>query len=243
GYVSCRAAHEVWKAFGVGDRFGFSILGGHGHCRLPDDQRPEVEAFVDRFLLGVTNVDTNVTKHPFDDVNHEQWYDGWLKGKSTFPEPDTSRVESTFYEIEKATYGTAWEVGEDPQASRGYYLAIQSGMNSPNAVPAGDEGRIALSFLVKRQAKFYVFARVKCPTADDDSFWVKVDDRDFTAANGLRTTGWDWVQLTNAELAAGEHTLTLTYREDGALIDKIGITTDVFGPEDMGEEAVNVSQE
>lgn len=52
GYVSCRAAHEVWKAFGIPDRFGFSIVGGHGHCRLPDSQRPEVEAFVDKFLLS-----------------------------------------------------------------------------------------------------------------------------------------------------------------------------------------------
>ena len=44
GYVSCRAAHEVWKNFGIGDRFGFSIVGGHGHCQLPDEQRPEVES-------------------------------------------------------------------------------------------------------------------------------------------------------------------------------------------------------
>ena len=35
GYVSCPAAHEVWKKFGIGDRFGFSIVVGHGHCQLP----------------------------------------------------------------------------------------------------------------------------------------------------------------------------------------------------------------
>ena len=52
GYVSCRAAHEVWKKFEIGDRFGFSILGGHQHCQLHVDQRPEVEAFLDKFLLG-----------------------------------------------------------------------------------------------------------------------------------------------------------------------------------------------
>ncbi len=88
GYVSCRAAHEVWKTFGVPDRFGFSIVAGHQHCRLPDSQRPEVEAFVDKFLLGKADPDTSVTKHPFDDVEHAVWYDDWSTGTSSFPTPD-----------------------------------------------------------------------------------------------------------------------------------------------------------
>jgi len=49
---SATAAYEVWNRFGIGDRIGWSIVGGHGHCQLPDNQRPEVEAFIDRFLLG-----------------------------------------------------------------------------------------------------------------------------------------------------------------------------------------------
>ncbi|TWT37812.1 hypothetical protein KOR34_27760 [Posidoniimonas corsicana] len=80
GYVSCRAAHQVWKTFGVGDRFGFSIVAGHPHCRLPDSQRPEVEAFVDKFLLGKQDADTAVTKHPFKDVDHRRWYADWATG-------------------------------------------------------------------------------------------------------------------------------------------------------------------
>jgi hypothetical protein len=86
-----------------------------------------------------------------------------------------------------------------------------------------------------------MFARVNCPSADDDSFWVKIDDGEFVVANGLRTTGWEWVELVNAELTAGEHVLTITYREDGALLDKIGITTYVYGPSGFSDEAVNRS--
>jgi hypothetical protein len=95
---------------------------------------------------------------------------------------------------------------------------------------------------VGRDAKFYVFARVHCPTADDDSFWVKIDDGEFVMANGLRTTGWEWVSLTGADLTAGEHTLTLAYREDGASIDKIGVTTYVYCPEGLGADAENASE-
>lgn len=60
GYVSCVAAREVWKKFGIEDRMGYSIQGGHGHCQLPQSQYPEVEAFIDKFLLGKTDVDTDV---------------------------------------------------------------------------------------------------------------------------------------------------------------------------------------
>ena len=51
-YVSVEAASKVWQQYGVGDRVGYSIVGGHPHCRLPESQYPEVKAFISRFLLG-----------------------------------------------------------------------------------------------------------------------------------------------------------------------------------------------
>ena len=50
--VSARAARDVWRRFGVEDRMGWSIVDGHGHCQLPASQYPEVQAFIDKFLLG-----------------------------------------------------------------------------------------------------------------------------------------------------------------------------------------------
>ena len=50
--VSLREARKVWQHFGIQNRMGFSIMGGHPHCQLPKEQFPEVEAFIDRFLLG-----------------------------------------------------------------------------------------------------------------------------------------------------------------------------------------------
>ena len=50
-YVSMNAARKVWQKFGIADRVGYSIVAGHGHCQLPKEQYPEVEAFIDRFLL------------------------------------------------------------------------------------------------------------------------------------------------------------------------------------------------
>jgi len=60
--VSAQAACKVWERFGIADRMGWSIVGGHPHCQLPESQWPEVQAFIDCFLLG-RDVDTgNVRK-------------------------------------------------------------------------------------------------------------------------------------------------------------------------------------
>ncbi len=50
--ISAQAAQKVWQQFGIGDRMGYSIVSGHGHCQLPEKQFPEVQAFIDKFLLG-----------------------------------------------------------------------------------------------------------------------------------------------------------------------------------------------
>lgn len=73
-YVSCQAARKVWQTFGIADRMGFSIEGGHGHCQLPLSQYPEVTVFVERFLLGKEGIDTNITRADiFKDVDLGKW--------------------------------------------------------------------------------------------------------------------------------------------------------------------------
>lgn len=85
GYVSCKAAKRVWETFGIADRFGFSIAGGHGHCQLPEFQRTEVEAFIDKFLLGKKHVNTNIEIHPYPDVDFARWTNWWGTKNPIFP--------------------------------------------------------------------------------------------------------------------------------------------------------------
>ncbi len=47
---SAQAAHRVWEYFGIPDRMAWSIIGGHGHCQLPESQFPIVQSFIDRYL-------------------------------------------------------------------------------------------------------------------------------------------------------------------------------------------------
>lgn len=62
-YISARATQKTYQTLGIGDRFGFYIDGGHGHCAVPAAEVPYIAAFVDKFLLG-KNVDTNVGVYP-----------------------------------------------------------------------------------------------------------------------------------------------------------------------------------
>lgn len=73
-YVSCQAARKVWEAFGIEDRMGFSVQADHMHCMLPESQYADLEAFLDKFLLGNQEVDTRITKADmFKDVDYMKW--------------------------------------------------------------------------------------------------------------------------------------------------------------------------
>ncbi len=57
-FAASAACALVYHALGVTERFGYSVVGGHLHCQVPSIQIPEIEAFVDKFLLGKDTVNT-----------------------------------------------------------------------------------------------------------------------------------------------------------------------------------------
>jgi hypothetical protein len=81
GFVSMSAAREVYKTFGIEDRCGYSFEGKHGHCQLPKSQYSELEAFIDRFLLGRQDVDTHCTKGSFENQDVSRWIKWWGTNK------------------------------------------------------------------------------------------------------------------------------------------------------------------
>jgi hypothetical protein len=55
-------ARLIWQAMGVPDRMGYSMSTNHPHCSFPDQQRGDLFAFINRFLLGM-EVNTTVQKN------------------------------------------------------------------------------------------------------------------------------------------------------------------------------------
>lgn len=80
-YVSMNGAMKVWEQYGIADRVGYSIVAGHGHCQLPKEQYPEVEAYIDRFLLGKKDQQTTVRIAPesYRDIDLNWWIGWWGK--------------------------------------------------------------------------------------------------------------------------------------------------------------------
>lgn len=79
-YITSRATQRIYDTFGIGDRFGFYIDGGHGHCAIPATQQPAIAAYLDKFLLGNDTVDTKVRVHPYPDTDYQRWTAWWGEG-------------------------------------------------------------------------------------------------------------------------------------------------------------------
>ena len=75
GYVSVMAAHEIWKAMGVGDRFGFDFAAGHMHCSAAKSQSDAVKAYVDKFIRGKDGKQS-LDGHP-GNIDASSWYSDW----------------------------------------------------------------------------------------------------------------------------------------------------------------------
>jgi hypothetical protein len=239
GYVSCRAAHEVWKKFGVANRFGFSIAGGHGHCALPDFQKPEVEAFVEKFLLGDESANTDVAIHPYADVNYKRWFEWWGKGESYFPEQFVGVTKTL--EAECGTLGANWTKATDEEASNEAYVVAKQGFEYPTKDDINEAGLINIPFSLDSAGNFSLHARVNCPSSSSDSFWFRIDDGTYYLRMGLVTTGWEWKKLGEFELEGGDHTISFGYRENGGKLDKICFSSYLFyEPTEIGDEAKNV---
>jgi Viral BACON domain len=148
---------------------------------------------------------------------------------------------SVWLEAECGSLGSLWNTPSDGAASEGRYLTIQSGNNSTGSAPTNSAGFANYSFSVSQSGTYSVFARVLTPTANDDSWWVRMDGGAWVTWNNIAATSWTWAQFPNTfSLSAGSHTLTFAYREDGAQLDKINITTSTTAPTGAGSTASNL---
>jgi hypothetical protein len=166
---------------------------------------------------------------------------GLAAGSSLHADGGVPHPELIFLEAEEEAplNGESWKitspllVKDDPLASNGSYVEVLGGNNSTAAAPA-TEGVLSLAFSqTETSASFTIWARVKAATTGDDSFWFKMDGGAPINASLPLGTAWHWVQIkaSGSSTAAkftldrGSHTLTIAYREDGAKLDQIIITS------------------
>lgn len=139
-------------------------------------------------------------------------------------------------EAERGTVGWRWNNVADSTASGGRYVTPRSGYNSTSSAPSLSSGWVTLPFNASQSGTYRVWIRAKTPTANDDSFWIRMDNGSFVAWNNIpNSSSWAWAQYpVTFNLGAGNHTLTFGYREDGTQLDKVYITNGTETPSGTG---------
>jgi len=163
--------------------------------------------------------------------------------KSTTIHVSVSGGSGVWLEAECGTVGSLWNILTDNNASNNEYVTIQQGNNSLHTPPADSSGLLFFTFDIIAGGTYTIFVRVICPTANDDSFWFKMDDGTYFLWNNIPgSSSWRWTDFPlTYNLNAGRHTLTIGYREDGARLDKLWITNTDTAPVDIGPDASNCS--
>jgi len=161
--------------------------------------------------------------------------------------PDAAPLAEIRLEAEAASpLGAKWRTVNDPAASGGKGIGSQTGDGDDLDTAPGPEWVAAYPFTAPAGV-YKIVLRVNAATVDDDSLWVRIvgaihqthEDPDQPGTGWVRCNemtsghGWVWNEvhssdhsnaIVNWTLAAGQYTLEIAKREDGALIDALLIT-------------------
>ena len=161
----------------------------------------------------------------------------WCLGEDIVIEDDEADV---WLEAECGSIGDLWDLKTDTEASSGKYITIKTGNNSTESAPTNTESLASYTFTITETGTYTLWARVITPNANDDSFWLNMDNGTWFSWNNIAaSSNWIWVSGQSYSLTKGEHTFNIAYREDGAKLDKIYLTKSNNIPTDKGLSATN----
>jgi hypothetical protein len=124
--ISSRATQKIYETFGIGDRYGFYIDGGHGHCSLPATQAPVVAAWTKKFLFGDATQDTNTHVTPYTKIDTDRWTAWWGTNNPVFPNdwnPGNGTVVLSMPTALGVNYGDTLNAGYDLMKPSSLYPA------------------------------------------------------------------------------------------------------------------------
>jgi hypothetical protein len=153
---------------------------------------------------------------------------------SVDPDAVQPPVSLLTFEAEAGAPTAPLQVKSDTAASGGKYVEVATGNNSTGAPPS--TGQMTFTFTVPQHADWKLWGRVQAPNTNSDSFWVKIDDHDWFRWDLSAGAAWHWDDVNDfgqnnapvlLNLERGRsHVLKVAYREDGARLDRLLLTTD-----------------
>ena len=131
-------------------------------------------------------------------------------------------------EAENGLLGSRWLAGTDSGASNGAYLEVDPAYDWGGSAPEGTTGEYhtTYGFRISSAGNYRFWFRMLSNNGADDSFFWRIDGGSWRLENS-RYGGWfstDTFQLDG--LRAGDHVLEVSYRENGARLDKFVVQLD-----------------
>ena len=131
-----------------------------------------------------------------------------------------------------ATLAGTMTLTPDPTAYSGSYFSVPAGNGKNYYIPPS--AGATFNFQLPSSDTYFVWARVKSPTASNQSYYIYNGNGTwFNWQAGVHTT-WTWVKLTDSSTGAiasfvysqGLHGLQMAWSDDNVQIDRILITND-----------------
>ncbi len=150
-------------------------------------------------------------------------------------------IEAEDFDQSVEVGGQSWSQSTSVGGYSGSGLVTASPNNGTNinaGYTNGGSPRLDYQSSFSTTGTYYIWIRGSSGSGSDDSAHVSLNDQVISTADRIAVgnggnTGWAWKRSTmdnaNASLtvpSAGEHTLNLYMREDGASVDRILLTTD-----------------
>ncbi len=148
-------------------------------------------------------------------------------------------MEAEHFSSQTAAGGKDWTPIHEDAASGSGNNAVQILPNTGGASLAPDVSTPHVDYLVNvpagSAASFYVHLLDRGPSSTDDSVYISIDDSTTTFQQVTAFPTYVW-KSTSAPFAigAGLHTITIWMREDGAIVDKLAVTTSSTAPTGTG---------
>ena len=121
-YISARATQEIYDTFGIRDRFGFYIDGGHPHCATLPAEAPVIGAYLDKFLLDDASAETNVEVNPFPNLDYRRWTAWWGRDHEDARFPNDWNTDGTV--VMSLHHDPHLLINSGDAVSAGYQLAV-----------------------------------------------------------------------------------------------------------------------
>jgi hypothetical protein len=207
-----------------------------GRCHVIDNHHRDAKVFLEE-NPGSGGGDISIARVTAD---YDPPYPGGGPTPTPTPTPPAARV---WVEAESGPESAPMQELADGAASGGAYVAVAAGNNSQSLPPS--VGHATLAFDAPSAGTYKIWGRVIAPTDGDDSFWVRLDGGSWIKWNNIALgSAWHWDEVHNSDsggqvvtfaLAAGSHTLSIAYREDGTRLDRLLVTSDLaFVPTGTG---------